>query len=504
MHCSSSLSRATLLLSCIVPSLASQCTPSTPEKPRVFLLSDIANEPDDAQSLVRLLAYANDLQIEGLVATTSVWLNDTTRPDQMHDIVDAYGEALLNLKKHAPGWPEASYLKGLIATGLPVYGMDGVGEEKDSEGSDKLVKAVDASDEPLWVPVWGGASVLAQALWHVNATRSSSEIEAFVSKLRVYAISDQDNTGSWIRRNWPQLFYIASIHHFNRYAVAAWGGISGEEYYNFPSFSNQEVISPDWIRQNIQSVGPLGAKYPDADFIVEGDTPSLLYLIPNGLSDPEYPEWGSWGGRYGPVTYGEGHYADTVDVLKGASGRTIMSSQATVWRWREAFQNDFAARIKWSASPEFGDAHHAPVVVLNGDTSRKIVKMIVKEEDVIGLDARESCDPDGGELTYKWWQYLEPSSNNNNPGRDVGRLELSDTDAPIITVTMPSEEALRAPGRNRHPNDDKHMHLILEVSDGTLVSYRRVIFTILGPMSKTGDEKSSAGKAAEQAVHDEL
>ncbi|GKT95735.1 hypothetical protein Ct61P_13585 [Colletotrichum tofieldiae] len=241
--------------------------------------------------------------------------------------------------------------------------MDGVGDGKDSEGSKRLVKAVDASDEPLWVP---------------------------------------DNTGSWIRRNRPQLFYIASVHHFNRYALAAWGGISGDEYYNFPSFSNLDVVSPEWIQENIQSVGALGAKYPDADFIVEGDTPALLYLIPNGLSDPEHPEWGSWGGRYGPVTYGEGHYADSVDAIKGVSGRTIMSSQATVWRWREAFQNDFAARLKWSASSKFHDAPHAPVVVLNGDRSRKVVKMVVGEEEVIGLDARESCDPDGGNLQYKW------------------------------------------------------------------------------------------------------
>ncbi|WYZ39931.1 hypothetical protein EsH8_IV_000272 [Colletotrichum jinshuiense] len=494
--------KTVVVLSCLAPSLASQCTPSAAEKPRVFLLSDIANEPDDAQSFVRLLVYTNELQIEGLVATTSIWLNDTTRPDLMHDIVDAYEKALPNLRNHAVGWPEVSHLRSLITSGLPVYGMEGVGEGKDSEGSKRLVNAVDASDEPLWVPVWGGASVLAQALWHVNATRSHSDIEKFVAKLRVYTISDQDNTGSWIRRHWPQLFYIASVHHFNRYALAAWGGISGEEYYNFPSFANSEVVSPEWIKQNIQSVGPLGAKYPDADFIVEGDTPSLLYLIPNGLSDPEQPEWGSWGGRYGPVTYGEGHYADSVDVIKGASGRTIMSSQATVWRWREAFQNDFAARIKWSASAKFTDAQHAPVIVLNGDTSRKVVKMVLKEDDVVGLDARESCDPDGGELTFKWWQYLEPSSNNNNPGRDVGKLELSDTDAPIITVTMPSKETLRAPGRNRHPDDDKHMHLILEVSDGSLVSYRRVVFTILGP--KSSDEALDIEKAAKDINHDEL
>ncbi|KAF9877492.1 cellulose-binding protein [Colletotrichum karsti] len=497
------LAKAAVLLSSVSSTLAAaQCTPATPDKPRVFLLSDIANEPDDAQSLVRLLVYSNELRVEGLVATTSIWLNDTTRPDQMHDIVDAYEEVRPNLLKHATGYPEAGYLRDLITSGLPVYGMYGVGEGKDSEGSKRLVKAVDASDEPLWVPVWGGASVLAQALWHVNATRSPAEIEKFVSKLRAYSISDQDNTGSWIRRNFPQLFFIASIHHFNRYALAAWGGISGDQYYNFPSLASRDVVSADWIKENIQRVSPLGAKYPDTDFIVEGDTPSLLYLIPNGLSDPEHPEWGSWGGRYGPVTYGEGHFADSVDVIKD-SGKTIMSSQATVWRWREAFQNDFAARMKWTGSSGFDGAPHAPVVVLNGDKSRKVVKMVVKEDQEIGLDARESCDPDGGDLTYKWWQYLEPSSNNNSPGRDVGKLELSDTNSAIITVTMPSKEVLRAEGRNRHPEEDKHLHLILEVSDGTLVSYRRVIFTI--PAPKAGEATSSGEKAAEKAgAHDEL
>lgn len=244
-----------------------KCQLQTTTKPRIFLLSDIDNEPDDAQSLVRLLLYSNEFQIEGLVATTSFWLNDTTRPDHMEDIVLGYKESLHNLKIHASGWPEPDYLLSLIKSGSTRYGMDGVGEGQDSEGSNLLIDAVDSSEEPLWVPLWGGANTLAQALWKVNSTRS--DIDKFVSKLRVYSISDQDNAGPWIRRHWPSLFYIASVHAFNRYGNAAWGGMSGDDYYHFPNNANKEVISPAWIERNIQ-IGPLGGKYPSSEFIMEG------------------------------------------------------------------------------------------------------------------------------------------------------------------------------------------------------------------------------------------
>ena len=181
------------------------------DKIRVFVLTDIENEPDDAQSLVRFLTYANQWDVEGLVATTSIHLKNKTAAWRIKEIVQAYGEVRDNLELHVPGYPDAEYLFSVVAEGLPVYGMEGVGELKDSSGSELLIKAVDKDDpRPLWVVVWGGPNVLAQALWKVKHSRSEVEVERFVSKLRVYTISDQDDSAPWIRKTFPGLFYIVS------------------------------------------------------------------------------------------------------------------------------------------------------------------------------------------------------------------------------------------------------------------------------------------------------
>src|SRR5215213_2317936 len=60
--------------------------PTTPidpytSTPRLVVLTDIANEPDDQMSMVRLLVYSNQFDIEGLVATTSTWMKNAVRPD---------------------------------------------------------------------------------------------------------------------------------------------------------------------------------------------------------------------------------------------------------------------------------------------------------------------------------------------------------------------------------------------------------------------------------------
>ncbi|MAP08219.1 MAG: hypothetical protein CMM00_05135, partial [Rhodopirellula sp.] len=59
------------------------------DKPRLYVLTDIENEPDDAMSLVRLLTYANQIDIERLAATTSVHQQRRTAPDRIRRIVKA-------------------------------------------------------------------------------------------------------------------------------------------------------------------------------------------------------------------------------------------------------------------------------------------------------------------------------------------------------------------------------------------------------------------------------
>ena len=60
------------------------------EKQRVIVMTDIANEPDDQMSMVRFLVYANQFDVEGLIATSSTWMKNKVRPDVIRMLVDAY------------------------------------------------------------------------------------------------------------------------------------------------------------------------------------------------------------------------------------------------------------------------------------------------------------------------------------------------------------------------------------------------------------------------------
>src|SRR4030042_687002 len=180
-------------------------------KNRVIILTDVKNEPDDTESLVRLLLYSNMLDIKGIIATTSVHMKKEVHPESIQKVIRAYGKVQENLLKNEPGFPEASSLLQLVMQGIPEYGMGGVGKDKDSPGSEWIIKTLEDDDaRPLWICVWGGPNTLAQALYKISQTKPEAEAEKLVKKLRVYTISDQDDSGIWMRKNFPGLFYIVS------------------------------------------------------------------------------------------------------------------------------------------------------------------------------------------------------------------------------------------------------------------------------------------------------
>lgn len=475
--------RRTLIcwLLCILPIFAGSSAAAAETKRRLFVLTDIENEPDDAQSLVRLLTYANHFEIEGLTATTSIHQQKKTAPWRIKEIIEAYGQVQKNLLLHEPGYPTADYLLTVISEGRKDYGMNAVGEGHDSTGSESLIKAVDRDDpRPLWVTVWGGPNVLAQALWKVRATRSVSELAKFVNKIRVYTISDQDNSGPWIRKTFPDLFYIASpgVHAGGAYHHATWSGISGDNFHARFTGADFSLVSNEWLDQHIRkNKGPLGAQHPHTEFLMEGDTPSFLGLVNNGLNQLENPHWGSWGGRYELYTPRQQRWfeepetrplwTDAVDEVRGVDGHWHTSNHATIWRWRSAYQNDFAARINWTTKP-YDQANHPPAVKLG-----HAAELTAKRGEVIHLSAEGTTDPDGDALSYEWFYYAEAGTFTTSNARSGQPLEIKNFDQQQAFFTVPTGRVM--------PPGTGSMHIILAVTDhGTprLTRYGRVIVNV--------------------------
>ena len=448
---------------------------------RMIVLSDIEAEVDDTESFVRLLLYSNEIDLKGLIATTSVWKRTSVAPEAIQKIIQAYGKVQANLIKHDAGFPDAESLLKLVKKGLPKYGMLGVGDGMDSEGSDWIIKVLEEKDErPLWITVWGGSNTLAQSLYKIKHTKTEAEAKKLIAKLRVYTISDQDDSGIWIRNNFPGLFYIVSPG--DDYFSSTWIAIT-----SFVKGISNEKISNDWLAENIQQGhGPLGVEYPDVAWGMEGDTPSWLSLIPNGLNAPEHPEWGGWGGRY------ELYKPDYTKQKKGVSGltpepetreiwtnatdtytpylpndygRTVKAdsvtfsdNKVTLWRWRDDFQNDFAARMDWCTKP-FQEANHPPVPVLTQPE-----EITVKSGEGFSLDAIGSTDPDGDHLSYLWFNY--PEAGTYKKAIKVNEPENAHSAFVIAPVVDKKETA----------------HFIVKVSDKgkpSLSRYKRIIVTII-------------------------
>lgn len=448
----------------------------TDPKYRVLVLTDIEADPDDAQSLIRFLLYSNEWDVEGLIATTSIHQKTRVAPESIIKVLEAYRKIHPNLLLHEKGFPAFEVLKASVKKGLAVYGMEGVGEGKDSEGSEWIIKTLEKNDErPVWISVWGGPNTLAQALWKIKQTKTETEAQKLYDKIRIYTISDQDDSGPWIRENFPSVFFVVTPGY--SYSNATWLGMA----FAAPG-SDTSVVSNSWLAKNIQQGhGPLGVEYPDVAYGMEGDTPAFLSLINNGLNDPENPNFGGWGGRY------EFYLPEFMDSNSGNFRRenwptdkpetraiwtnatdSIVSridkngykgNRETIWRWRTEYQNDFAARMLWTTQ-SFSDANHPPIPKLAHSD-----QITVKSGEQFHLNADGTSDPDGDSISYLWFQYPEAGTY---PG--------------IVSFRPYSPNLYDLPVSAPIVKETQTIHFILKVSDkGTpaLTRYKRVIVTVI-------------------------
>lgn len=414
-------------------------------KPRIINTTDLGADPDDDQSMVRQLVSANEFDIEGLIVSTGCWIKSQSNTDMLDKIIDAYEEVYYNLTVHAEGYPTPEYLRSISVMGQTGYGMSDVGTGKESPGSELIIASVDKDDpRPVWVMGWGGMNNAAQAIWKVRENRSPEELEKFLSKLRLFDILGQDDAGTWIAKNFPDVFYIRAT-----YGVFGW------------------PPDDDWLREYVQSKGPLGEVYPDRAYSTEGDSPAFLHVFPNGLNDPEKVFHGGWGGRFAQekkagirgmqCMEGEDEKFDPYFMYGDAP-----EGQEAIKRWSIAINNDFRARMDWSVTPNYSKANHQPIAVVNGNTSRQVLYVSAVPGSNVTLDAAGSSDPDSDSLIYNWSFYDEPSSYD-------GSVAIDNSSSPTAKLVIPEDAA----GMN--------LHIILEIHDsGTpnLHAYRRVIINV--------------------------
>jgi hypothetical protein len=523
-------------------------------KPRVVITAD--PELDDNNTLIRAILYSSDFQIEGLVYASSSfhWKGDGKGTTQyipgreytrlglcpctswrwasdehfIDNIVDAYARIYANLKVHNPNYPSPAELKSKIKWGNVAFEGD---YSKDTEGSN-LIKSLLLDDQPgpLYVTAQGGQSTIARALKSIHDQYANTpQWEAIRNKMSLNLIiipsGDQDGTyARYIQPNWPEVterqLSTMDFGYFVR------NGLAPED---------QVYVSAAWTRENISSRGPLGAMYrvwgdgkqmvkgdrtdyfglsgytadqlrnmgymvwmppqERGSFIGEGDTPTFLNLLDNGLRAYENRHWSGWGGSsrssnvpalglggaqvtpaspddpgvaigLAPAgsTANENSKTATAPAGPAAGGpgdsglQPISATNAAAnARFFAAAQNDFATRLKWSVTPKFSDANHEPKIRIKGPS-----EVSVRPGSTVRLEGDVS-DPDHNAVKVTWWQ-------DNVAGTYPGDVRFSDQAALSTTFRVPNDAQ---PGHT--------IHVILEATDnGTppLTRYQRLIVRI--------------------------
>ena len=473
-------------------------------KTRTIVTTD--GELDDVDSFIRMLLYANEYNVEGLIISSSQWhykgdgkgtkfisemkmtkdlygeRTELRWPGEqwIYDLVDAYGKVYPNLKLHSSDYPTAEHLRSLIRIG----NIDFEGEmEKNTEGSDFIkAKLLDDNMQPLYLQVWGGTNTIARALKSIedeykNTDKWQAIYKKVCQKAIIYAILDQDATyRKYISVKWPDMKIYYNSNQFWSFAYF-WKRSVPEQFHSYlqgPFMGKNIIHDHGALTKMYYSYGdgnPAAGEIDDIyssmekakknqwgsftqyDFISEGDSPAFLHLVNTGLGNLENPQYGGWGGRLIQSDSIRNRWEDGDKAADFNPYSQKMDKAYGQARWIPTLQNDFATRADWCIK-DYKNANHPPSVFLknaNNLTAKPYKKVKLKGK---------ATDPDGDKLTYKWWQYEEVGTYN-------GKIVIENANTQKASFKMPS-----------NIKKGETIHVILEVTDSKeipLTRYQRVI-----------------------------
>ncbi len=290
------------------------------ERPRVVISTDIGgDDPDDIQSLVHYLMYADVFDTEGLISSAPA----KGRVADIHRVIDAYEKDFEVLRRQSARYPEPNELRATVKQGA-IDVAPAKGFSQPTEGSRWIVERAKAeSERPLWLLVWGSLTDVAQAVHDVP------EIKA---RIRIYSIGSwntaQDPAArEYLFREHPDLWWIENDTTFRGMYL---GGEQGGDLGNL-----------EFVEKHVRPRGALGACFWEAKQDIKmGDTPSVLYLLRGTPMDPTKP---SWGGRFVRTREDRPTYwHDDPDPQHRFAER---NGAMHVNRWREEYLRDWQRRM---------------------------------------------------------------------------------------------------------------------------------------------------------------
>lgn len=291
------------------------------QKPKVIISTDIGgSDPDDFQSMVHLLVYADRFEILGLISSPP----HDGRVEHILEAINAYEKDYPKLKLQNSSFPEPDYFRQISKQGAIAPQASEIPEEL-SEGAAFLISQVkESQDQLVYVLVWGSMTDVAQAVHHDPGIKKN---------LRVYSIgswnTDQDpKSRDYLFENHHDLWWIENNTTFRGMYM---GGEQSGEYGNI-----------SFVEKNIKDHGFLGKLFWEQKKDIKmGDTPSVLYLL-HGNS--ENPESESWGGSFVKTRHGTNYWTDNPDPSLIENNR---HGAKTVNQWRKYFLDDWAKRMEW-------------------------------------------------------------------------------------------------------------------------------------------------------------